>query len=98
MPSVADLVDPAALETLTTPATLRLGREIVEQGGVDVIAFGPLKVRAHVGKVPSSETRRPPSCGSMARRWVASDWDGSVHVWPRSHKRSACERSPGAKT
>lgn len=58
MPSVADLVDPAALETLTTPATLRLGREIVEQGGVDVIAFGPLKVRAHVGKVPSSETRR----------------------------------------
>jgi len=58
MPSVADLVDPIALETLVTPATLRLGREIAEQGGVELIELGPLKVRAHVGKVPSSETRR----------------------------------------
>lgn len=58
MPSVADLVGPAALESLATPATLRLGREIAAQGGVELIEFGPLKVRAHVGKVPSSETRR----------------------------------------
>lgn len=58
MPSVADLVDPTALDALATAATLRLGREIVEQGGVELIEFGPLKVRAHVGKVPSSETRR----------------------------------------
>lgn len=58
MPSVADLVEPTALETLATQATLRLGHEIAEQGGVELIEFGPLKVRAHVGKVPSSETRR----------------------------------------
>jgi uncharacterized Zn finger protein len=58
MPSVADLVDPIALETLVTPATLRLGREIAEQGGVELIELGPLKVRAHVGKVPSAQTRR----------------------------------------
>jgi uncharacterized Zn finger protein len=58
MPSVADLVEPTALETLATPATLRLGREIAEQGGVETIEFGPLKVRANVGKVASAETRR----------------------------------------
>lgn len=58
MPSVADLVDPVTLETLARPATLRLGREIVAQGGVELIEFGPLKVRAYVGSVPSSETRR----------------------------------------
>lgn len=58
MPSVVDLVDPASLETLATPATLRLGRAIVAQGGVELIEFGPLKVLAYVGKVPGSETRR----------------------------------------
>jgi uncharacterized Zn finger protein len=58
MPSVADLVDPQALEALATPATLRLGREIAAQGGVEMLEFGPLKARAHVGKVRSSETRR----------------------------------------
>jgi uncharacterized Zn finger protein len=58
MPSVADLVKPTALETLATPATLRLGREIAAQGGVEFLESGPLKVRAHVGKVPGSQTRR----------------------------------------
>jgi len=58
MPSVADLVEPAALDGLATPATLRLGREIATQGGVEMLDFGPLKVRARVGNVPSSETRR----------------------------------------
>ena len=58
MPSVADLVEPTALEALATPATLRLGREIAAQGGGEMLEFGPLKVRAHVGNVPSSETRR----------------------------------------
>ena len=58
MPYVADMVDTMDLETLVTPATLRLGREIAEQGGVELIELGPLKVRAHVGKVPSAQTRR----------------------------------------
>lgn len=58
MPSVADLVEPIALDALATPATFRLGREIAAQRGVELIEFGPLRVRAHVGGVPSSETRR----------------------------------------
>ena len=71
MASVADLVEPTALETLATPATLRLGREIAAQGGVEILEFGPLKVRAHVGRVPSSETRRTTELRAYGKRL---DW------------------------
>ena len=49
MPSVADLVEPARLTDLATPATLRLGREIAAAGAVELLEFGPLRVRGKVG-------------------------------------------------
>jgi uncharacterized Zn finger protein len=49
MSSVADLVDPDHLRRLATRSNLRLGEEIVRQGGVELIEFGPSKVVARVG-------------------------------------------------
>jgi len=46
--SVADLVAPDLLPTLATPSNLRLGREIAEQAGVEILEFGPLRVTAKV--------------------------------------------------
>jgi uncharacterized Zn finger protein len=47
-PTVADLVTPAAIETLATRSNLRLGREIVASGGVEFQEFEPLRVWAKV--------------------------------------------------
>jgi uncharacterized Zn finger protein len=58
MPSVADLVDAPAIERLAKPSDIRLGRKIAEEGGVELIEFGPLRVTAKVGGVPASHTRR----------------------------------------
>ena len=56
--SVADLVDPQRLRTLATPATLRLGREIVDADGVELTDFGPLVVRGRVrGAEPGTQRR-----------------------------------------
>ena len=71
MPSIADLISPDALEALATPATLRLGREIAAQGGVEMVEFGPLTVRARVGRVPSAETRRTTE---LSARGTELDW------------------------
>ena len=58
MPSVADLVAPARLSDLTTPATLRLGRAIAAAGAVELLDFGPLRVRGKVGgPAANSQTR-----------------------------------------
>ena len=56
MPSVAHLVDPTRLSALATPANLRLGRDIAAGGGVELLEFGPLRVRGKVGG-PTSQTR-----------------------------------------
>ncbi len=48
MNSVADFVSPEQVETMATPANLRLGREIDRKGGVTFSIFGPLEVVARV--------------------------------------------------
>jgi uncharacterized Zn finger protein len=58
MPSVADLVEPEALARLATPANLRLGHEIVDQGGVELVRFEPLRVSGKVGAVAAASQRR----------------------------------------
>jgi hypothetical protein len=58
MPSLADLVSPDRLAELATPANRRLGTQIRDEDGVTIEEFGPLRVTATVGGVPSSETRR----------------------------------------
>jgi uncharacterized Zn finger protein len=58
MTSVADLLGPEILARLAKPANLRLGREIVEDGGVAWIGAGPTTVAAKVGGVPAAEQRR----------------------------------------
>jgi hypothetical protein len=58
MPSVADLAEPAALARLGTPANLRLGQEILDQGGVELTRFEPLRVSAIVGGVAAADQRR----------------------------------------
>ena len=58
MPSVADLVEPDRLSNLATPATHRLGREIVAAGAVELLDFEPLRVRGKVGgPAANSQTR-----------------------------------------
>jgi uncharacterized Zn finger protein len=56
--SVVDLVEPGVLTRLATPANSMLGREIADQGGVEVAQFGPLRVRAKVGGVAAAVQRR----------------------------------------
>jgi uncharacterized Zn finger protein len=58
MPSVADLAEPEALAHLATPANLRLGHEILNQGGVELIRFEPFRISAKVGGVSAADQRR----------------------------------------
>jgi uncharacterized Zn finger protein len=58
MPAVADLVDHGVLARLATPANLRLGRRIVDQGGVELAAMGPLRISAKVGGFAAAVQRR----------------------------------------
>lgn len=58
MPSVVDLIDPRRLPDVATPATLRLGREIVMADAVEFVDFGPLLVRARVGGPKATSQRR----------------------------------------
>ena len=71
MTSVADLVEPEALARLATPANVRLGKQIVDQAGVEFTQFGPLRVRAKVGGVPPAAQRRSVelSSGSNGLEW-----------------------------
>ncbi len=48
MPSVADLTDEEALLRFSSSSNFRLGQEIVENDGVELVEFGPLKVVANV--------------------------------------------------
>jgi uncharacterized Zn finger protein len=58
MPPVAEMASPGRLVTLVTPANLRLGKLIRDEGGIELTTYGPQKVTARVGGVPSSPTRR----------------------------------------
>jgi uncharacterized Zn finger protein len=66
MPSVADLVDPARLPELATPATLRLGREIAAAHAVEFLDFGPLVVRAKVGGAETNSQKRTTELRSVS--------------------------------
>lgn len=46
------------IERLATPSNLRLGRQIVAEGGVERLPAEPRHVKARVGKVPSAEQAR----------------------------------------
>ena len=48
MPSVADLTDEDFLLRLSSSSNFRLGLEIAETGGVELVEFGPLKVVVEV--------------------------------------------------
>jgi uncharacterized Zn finger protein len=48
MPSVADLTDEDSLLRLSSSSNFRLGWEIAESGGVEIVEFGPVKVVAGV--------------------------------------------------
>ncbi len=54
MPSVADLVERAAIEKLAIPSNIRLGEELAAQGAVELLKVGPLTVTA---KVHGGQTR-----------------------------------------
>jgi uncharacterized Zn finger protein len=69
MPSVADLTDEDSLLRLSSRSNFRLGREIVESGGVELVEFGPLKVVAEV--TPPGEVKRTVTLASTGDglRW-----------------------------
>lgn len=48
MPSVADLVEPPALERLTGGDEFGAGRALADSGAVNLVEFGPLRVLADV--------------------------------------------------
>lgn len=100
MPSVADLVEPARLTDLATPATLRLGREIVAAGAVELLEFGPLRVRGKIGgPAANSQTRTTElrsvggqlewscTCSSDTTRFCKHCVALAVTTWEQSPKR-----------
>jgi len=48
MPSVADLVEKSALESLTGPEGLLAGQELADAGSVRIVEFAPIRVVADV--------------------------------------------------
>ena len=66
MQSVTDLVHHGVLVRLATPANLRLGRKIVDQGGVELAPSGPLRASAKVGGVAAAGQRRTVELTSTA--------------------------------
>jgi hypothetical protein len=64
--SVADLVHHGVLARLATPANLRLGRKIVDQDGVELAPFGPLRASAKVGGVAAAQRQRVELASSAA--------------------------------
>lgn len=71
MPAIANLVDHGVLARLATPANLRLGRKIVDQGGVELAPLGQLRVSAKVGGVAAAVQRRivELACGAAGLEW-----------------------------
>jgi uncharacterized Zn finger protein len=58
MSALADLLAPDALAKLSTPANLRLGRAIADEGGVEFTGVEPANVTARVGGTPAAPQRR----------------------------------------
>jgi uncharacterized Zn finger protein len=61
---VADLISPDDIERLALPSNLRYGQVIYKRGGVEFIAFTPLKVEGWVGGLNGSVAEG----GSQRRR------------------------------
>jgi len=106
MPSVADLVDPARLPELATPANLRLGREIAAVKAVELLEFGPLLVRGRVGGPEANSQRRTTELRSAAGTLEWSCTCGratafckhcvalAVVAWEKAPKRNGKSRKP----
>jgi uncharacterized Zn finger protein len=58
MQPVTDLVEQKAVAHLATPSNLRLGRDILDQGGVELTRLESLRVSAKVGGVAAADQRR----------------------------------------
>jgi uncharacterized Zn finger protein len=55
---VADLIEPETVAHLATPSNLRLGQDILDQGGVELTRVEPLHISARVGGVAAADQRR----------------------------------------
>jgi uncharacterized Zn finger protein len=58
MRPIADLVTDDHITRLATPANLRLGRKVVEEGGVELVDVGPARITARVGGTATAPQRR----------------------------------------
>lgn len=56
--SATPLIQPGRFEALATPSNLRLGRQIVAEGGVEPLPAGAGYIKARVGGVPSADQIR----------------------------------------
>jgi uncharacterized Zn finger protein len=74
MEALSEAFSVANLGALATPSNLRLGQEIVSQGGVEIIGRGQTVIRAKVGGVPSAGQRRTVSLEFLGgtRHWSCS--------------------------
>jgi uncharacterized Zn finger protein len=99
MPSVADLLEPLALERLTGGDEYGAGRALAESGAVKLVEFGPLRVLADVvDRGRSARVDLQSSDGSLdwrcrcrglpagACRHVAA---AGIVTWRRAPKRTA---------
>ena len=99
MPSVADLVEPTALERLTGGDEYGAGRALAESGAVNLVEFGPSRVLADViDRGQSARVELQSSDGMLdwqcscrglpagACRHVAA---AGIVTWKRAPKQSA---------
>ena len=56
MKAIHDLVDEQSLRKLATPSNFRLGKEVFERGGVQIIAQTPFQVTAKA-RSPGGQNR-----------------------------------------
>ena len=56
--SITSLIQPGQIAALATPSNLRLGQQIVTEGGVEQLPAGPEHIKARVGKVSSAGQMR----------------------------------------
>ncbi len=56
--SVTALITPGQVERLATPSNMRLGQQIVAEGGVADLVIASGHVKARVGGVPSADQTR----------------------------------------
>ena len=72
MPSVADMTDQDSILRLSSRSNFRLGREIADAGGVELVEFGPLKVVAEVTPPGGVKRKVTLESASGALKWKCS--------------------------